>query len=97
MNSFRQPSHIGIGSAFTVKVEWSRKHGDQTILHVCDKKRECEFYIEPEDQMMTNYQKLVYIIEAEPSTFGTKVYISSVFDQNGNCSLYVNRRKIKTW
>lgn len=76
---------------FTVKVQ--RVSGRDTLL-VHDQTRECEFCLGPDQKF---YKTLLEKVKAEQWTAGTKAYMLASFDKKGNCILYMNRTKVKTW
>jgi MYND finger len=100
-SSFRKPSYVVMDETFTVKVETiDRQRKGGVLLHIYDRDKECEFYMQ-QDLEPTNLpsvvEKLLHKIQAEPSTAGTTAYLSAAFDQKGRCTIYLNRRKVKTW
>jgi MYND finger len=91
---FRKPSYAPILATFTLKVEIVEDSTEGgRLLHLCDKTKECDFLIGQE----LHYTKLYKMVQAEPLTAGAHAYVVASFDPTGKCTLYVNRRKTKTW
>lgn len=91
---FRKPSNVPLSATFTLKVEIvddSVEGG--SLLHIYDKTKECDFCIGPEQP----HTKLYEMVKAEPLTAGSHAYVAASFDPTGKCTVYLNRRKIKTW
>lgn len=98
--SFKKPSHVAFDEAFTVKVVLTNLEHDVTmhILHIYDKSEECNFYVNVNETTgTTNYIKLLEKVKEESLTAATTVYLAAAFDGKGGCSIYINRRKVRTW
>ena len=98
--SFGKPSHIAFDEAFIVKIELIDQLPDvgTHVLHIYDKTVECNFELDVYDNSgATKYVKLLEKVKGEIVTAGTAVYLAASFDINEVCSIYVNRRKVRTW
>jgi hypothetical protein len=92
--SFQKPSYVAFDEPFTIKVE--RYDRPRPLLHFYDKELCCDFYL---DQMsnIKSFDMLLAKVKAEPVSVGTSIYLEASFDQSGMCSIFLNRRKVKTW
>lgn len=98
--SFGKPSHVAYDEAFTVKIEFIGQQivAGFPVLHVYDKSVECDFNMKwNETSGTTNYTTLIEKVKAESVTAGTAIYLAASFDVNGECAIYINRRKARTW
>lgn len=98
--SFKKPSHVAFDEAFTVKVVLANHehHVTTHLFHIYDKSGECDFYVNVNEASgATNYMKLLEKVKEESLTAATAVYLAAAFDAKGECSIYINRRKVRTW
>jgi MYND finger len=97
---FAKPSHVACDEVFTLKIELidQPRHVGTHLLHIYDKTVECDFDLKLNDASdATKYQKLLETVQGEIATAGTAVYLAASFDVKGVCTIYVNRRKLRTW
>jgi hypothetical protein len=91
VTSFRRPSDVHVDEIFTVKVQ--KMTGRESLL-VFDRTKECEFCIGSE-------QKAYHILKSKVGenrvSAGNSMYLGASFDKKGNCLLYINQIKVKTW
>jgi hypothetical protein len=98
--SLMKPSNIAVDETFTVKIELiaQSRDDDTHVLHIYDKTVECDFVLKLNDASIeTKYLTLLNKVKGEFVTAGTAAYLAASFDSNGVCSIYVNRRKVRTW
>jgi hypothetical protein len=86
-----KPRHVAIDEPFTVKVQLT---GDDDTILICDKTKECQFTVSPD---LRGFDKILAKVRAEKVTVGSKTYMTASYDEKGNCALYVNQTKMKTW
>jgi hypothetical protein len=91
---FQKPSYVAFDEPFTIKIE--RFDQPRQLLHLHDKELECDFYI-GQRSATSSFDKLLDKIKTEPAFVGTCAYLVASFDKNGMCSVFLNRRKVKTW
>jgi hypothetical protein len=97
---FAKPSHVAFDEAFTVKVALvdHERDGSKHVLHIYDKTGECDFYVKiNKSSGTTNYIKLLEKVKQESLTAGTAVFLAAAFDGKSECSIYINRKKVRTW
>jgi hypothetical protein len=98
--SFGKPSHVTYDEAFTVKIELigQQNVAGFPVLHIYDKSLECDFNVKcNEPSGTTSCTKLLEKVKADSVTVGTAIYLAASFDVNGECSIYINRKKARTW
>lgn len=99
-SNFEKPSHVAFDETFTVKVELIEQARDvgTHLIHIYDKTVECDFEVKLNDaSSTTKYARLLEKVKGEFVTAGTAVYLAASFDNEGVCSIYINRRKVRTW
>jgi len=91
MTCFRRPVDINTDEKFTVKLQ--RMVGDEMLL-VTDHTGYCEFVVGRDQKY---YKRLLGKVQSEDVTGGTKTFMEASFDKKGQCRLYLNRSKLRTW
>jgi hypothetical protein len=89
--SYCKPSKVAFDEPFTVKIQCL---DEEDMLLVHDKSRECQFYLGPDQN---DYEELLDKVHSQTATAGTKIYLTATFDDAGQCKLYINQKKMKTW
>ena len=93
--SFEKPSCVAFDEAFTLKVVFV---ASMDVLHIYDKTGECDFYVKVnETSGTTNSIKLLDKVKKESLTAGTAIHLAATFGGKRECSIYVNRRKVRAW
>jgi len=90
-SGYRQPSHVGVGEKFDLKVQGT---GGPSPLMLYDKTRECNFYVSPGEPGFT---ELLKAVQAEPTWQGRKTFVTASFDAGGNCIVYPALTSVKKW
>lgn len=91
MTGFRRPAGVQAEQKFTIKLQ--RQLNSDSLL-AADHTGYCEFVIAREQKF---YQRLLMKVREVEPTAGTKAYMEAAFDKNGQCKIYLNRTKLRTW
>jgi len=92
MNKFIRPQDIKVEQKFTIKIQ--KMLEDEEAMMAMDHTGSCEFIIGPDQKF---YRKLKAKLDEQTETDGMKAFMEASFDKKGQCKIYLNRTKIRTW
>ena len=88
---YQKPQGVGVNEKFWVKIQTSYCF---SRLLVYDKTRECIFHILPRNN---GFKELLEKVKSQTAVSGKKCHFQAAFNASGECVVYSNTAKLKSW